>query len=182
MPVLSRGLLQIYTGAGKGKTTAALGLTWRMLGRGGKVYFCQFLKPADLVTGEALLAESINPNLRFDRLQHKWNMAKALDDPRQVKVAKEEITKKLREIKQIITTELWDMVVLDEIIVCLDMKLTDFSTVLDIIKSRPPCCEIILTGRGASQQLIETADLVTAMESVKHPFNHDVPARKGIEY
>jgi len=102
MAVLKRGLVQVYTGAGKGKTTAAFGLAWRMLGWGGKVYICQFLKPAAQVTGEALLAERWAGRLILERLEPDWDLRASEQDPAQREQMRRAISRKLEQVLAII--------------------------------------------------------------------------------
>ncbi len=182
MNILPKGLIQIYTGTGKGKTTAALGLCWRMLGWGGKVYVCQFLKPADKETGEATFAQRQGDMLRFERLAANWDMVAAASDSEQVWQMRGEIASKLREIEMLAADGEYDLIVLDELLVCLDMKLVDLGQVIRIVEGKAEHTELVLTGRGAPAKLLEYADLVTKMEEVKHPFTQGTPARQGVEY
>jgi len=112
MAILKKGLVQIYTGDGKGKTTAALGLAWRMLGAGGRVYICQFLKPADLETGEAALARHLAGNLTFERLDEKWDMNTFLSDADQVCTMRQAIARKLSQIQSLVREGRYDLVIL----------------------------------------------------------------------
>ncbi|MCF7959081.1 MAG: cob(I)yrinic acid a,c-diamide adenosyltransferase [Phycisphaerae bacterium] len=182
MTVLDRGMLQIYTGNGKGKTTAAFGLAWRMLGVGGKVYICQFLKPSGQITGESELARQFTGALTLDRLEQDWNMKKGVADKAQVAVNKKIITAKLKEIRHLVQQGKYDLVILDEIVFCLNNKLANRQDLQAIIDSRAQHVELVLTGRGADEKLIEQADLVTEMRPVKHPFNNGITARRGIEF
>ena len=183
--ILEKGLIQIYTGSGKGKTTAAFGLIWRMLGRGGRVYICQFLKPADMPTGESNLSEMIGIDIadRFthDRADYHWNMAKA-DDPEQKEMAAARIHEAIEKIKKLLNNGSFDLVILDEIIVCYHMKLIDFDTIKALTELKAPHTELVMTGRGADRKTIELADLVTEMKEIKHPYTNGTQARKGIEY
>ncbi len=183
--ILDKGLIQVYTGSGKGKTTAAFGLCWRMLGRGGSVYICQFLKPADMVTGESALSEIIGNDItnRFchDRADYHWNMAKA-DDPDQKKMAAVRIHEAIEKTKKLLKSGLYDLIILDEIIVCYSMKLVDYDTIKSLTKLKAAHTELVMTGRGADEKIIELADLVTEMKEVKHPYANGIQARKGIEY
>ena len=183
--ILKKGLVQVYTGSGKGKTTASFGLTWRMLGRGGRVYICQFLKPADMPTGESNLSEMIGSDItdRFthDRADYHWNMAKA-DDPEQKKMAAAKIHEAIEKIKILLREGNHDLVVLDEIIVCYSMGLIDFDTLKTLVELKAPHSELVMTGRGADQKVFDLADLVTEMKEVKHPYSQGIQARKGIEF
>jgi len=182
MPILKKGLVQIYTGDGKGKTTAALGLAWRMLGAGGKVYICSFLKPAQQTTGETQLAPTLSPNLTYERLPLDWNIPQSLQDPQQTQQMRAAIDQKLAQIKKLAQQGHYDLMILDEIVFCLNQNLADTKIVTDIIQSRAPHVELVLTGRGASKKLIAAADLVTQMNPLKHPYQQGLPPRPGIEY
>ena len=182
MAVLKKGLVQIYTGCGKGKTTAGFGLAWRMLGVGGRVYICQFLKPADIATGESVLAERFGGQLRLDRVDHKWDMCRSLDDPEQIESAQKAIAEKLGEIKQLAHEGKYDLVVLDEIVFCLHKNLALLRDVQEVTEQRAEHVEVLLTGRGADERLLQLADLVTEMRDVKHPHRDGMAGRRGIEY
>jgi len=182
MAVLKKGLVQVYTGRGKGKTTAGFGLAWRMLGVGGCVYICQFLKPADVQTGESVLAEQFSGRLRLDRLDHKWDMAKSFNDPEQLASMRKAIAEKLGEIKQIVRQGKYDLVILDEIVFCLSNNLAKLQDVQAVTEQRAKHVELLLTGRNADEKLLELADLVTEMRPIKHPYRQGITARRGIEY
>ena len=182
MAMLKKGLVQVYTGCGKGKTTAGFGLAWRMLGAGGSVYICQFLKPADVQTGESVLAEQFSGRLRLDRLENKWNMANSFNDPEQLASMRKAIAEKLSEIKQLAGEGKYDLVILDEIVFCLSNNLAKLRDVQAVAQQRAEHVELLLTGRGADQRLLELADLVTEMSPIKHPYSKGITARRGIEY
>jgi len=184
MPVLKKGMVEIYTGAGKGKTTAALGLAWRMLGAGGRVYICQFLKPRDLSTGEANWAKKLQKKLPlvFDGLKEEWDMTRARTNREQFHRMQAAIAEKLTQIKAIAYAGKYDLIILDEIVYCLYNKLAHRQDVLEIIRQRAKHVEIVLTGRGADKKLMEQADLVTQMREIKHPYQKGQKARRGIEY
>jgi len=180
--ILEKGLIHVYTGPGKGKTTAALGLAWRMLGRAGAVYICQFLKPADQITGETLWARKFSEKLTLERLETDWNMRTSEKDPRQFEKMRHAIAEKLTRIRKIVQEGKFDLVILDEIVLCLKKDLARPEDVYDIIQHRADHVELVLTGRGADAALIEKADLVTYMQEIKHPYRQGAPARGGIEY
>ena len=182
MAVLKKGLVQVYTGPGKGKTTAALGLAWRMLGWGGRVYICQFLKPADNDTGEALWAERFTEQLTLDRLENNWNISTSAQDPKQVQQMCQAITEKLAQIKAWSRQGEYDLMILDEIVYCLNKKLAQPEDIWEIIDQRYDHVELVLTGRGAAPDLTARADLVTDMQQIKHPLQQGVIARRGIEF
>ena len=182
MTILSKGLVQIYTGNGKGKTTAAFGLAWRMLGSGGRVYICQFLKPADRKTGESALAQCFAENLLLEHLDTPWNMYAADTDTTQNVRTQAAIAEKLSQIRKLAHQGLYDLMILDEIVFCLSKKIAHLKDVCAVINSRAPHVELVLTGRGAEDDLIAHADLVTCMQEIKHPYQNNIPARPGIEY
>jgi len=174
--MLEKGLVEIYTGDGKGKTTAALGLALRAAGRGNKVLIYQFLKPANLETGERLIKGLKSAGISLETLDMPWDMRNAIAE---MQVA-------IREALEILTRTaaegLYDVIILDEIVLCLSRGLADFEDVRNIIVLKACGVELILTGRGAGEELIELADLVTEMKNIKHPFDKGLPARCGIEY
>jgi len=180
--ILKRGLVQIYSGGGKGKTTAALGLAWRMLGTGGKVYMCQFLKPANQYTGEAEMAEGLGERLYWDRLDMPWDMLSSEHDPKQMRHTTYAINKKLKQVKELAAGGGYDLIILDEIVVCLKLGIDCREQLYEILDARAKHVEVVLTGRGADEALIERADLVTEMQEVKHPFAKGMAARRGIEF
>jgi len=173
---LIKGLVQVYTGDGKGKTSAAFGLALRAVGRGLKVYIIQFIK-GGFDYGELYVVEKI-PNLKlatFGRGRFVTEIP-----------ASEEDTKLAREAfelaKKIVGSGEYDVVILDEVNVALNLKMISIDEVTDLIKNKPKHVELILTGRYASPQIIDAADLVTEMREVKHPYAQGVPPRKGIEF
>jgi len=182
MTILQKGLVQIYTGNGKGKTTAAFGLAWRMLGVGGRVYICQFLKPPSRKTGESALAKHFPDNLQLEQLDTPWNMRTAQTDTAQAQQARKVIAEKLSQIKELAQQGLYDLMILDEIVFCLSKKLAQPEDVYAIIDTRADHVELVFTGRGADDALINRADLVTSMQEIKHPYQNNTPARPGIEY
>lgn len=169
------GLVQVYTGNGKGKTTASLGLGFRAAGRGLNVLMIQFLKPAEDY-GEHIAAG------RFDNftimpmgLDHMCHTVPREED---VRLASET----LAQAEKLIFSGRYDLVILDEVNVAMSRRYLEPCKVIDMLKRRPGNIEIVLTGRGAPPEIIEYADLVTEMLMIKHPFDRGVKARKGIEY
>ncbi|MDR1404825.1 MAG: cob(I)yrinic acid a,c-diamide adenosyltransferase [Candidatus Methanoplasma sp.] len=169
------GLVHVYTGCGKGKTTASLGLAFRAAGRGLEVLMIQFLKPPENY-GEHISAERF-PNFTIFPmgLDH---MVSEVPREKDIAVARETLARAKDEIY----SGKYDLVILDEINVAVDWKLLDSDEVIDMLRGRPKNIEIVLTGRGASREIIDYADLVTEMLMVKHPFDCGISARKGIEY
>ncbi|MFA5240191.1 MAG: cob(I)yrinic acid a,c-diamide adenosyltransferase [Phycisphaerae bacterium] len=177
--MLEKGLVQIYTGDGKGKTTAAFGLALRAGGRGNKVLIYQFLKLPD--TGERLALQSMR-GFVIESPDMSWDMAESFDDEKAVAEAKIQISGALKKIAEYAEKKVYDLLILDEIVFCLSKGLARLEDIKDIIDKRNPAVEIVLTGRGATKELIAMADLVTEMKNIKHPFDKGIKARSGIEY
>ncbi|MBN1972520.1 MAG: cob(I)yrinic acid a,c-diamide adenosyltransferase [Sedimentisphaerales bacterium] len=180
--MLEKGLVQIYTGDGKGKTTAAFGLALRAAGRGNKVLIFQFLKPSSLDTGERNALQSGNLKIRVESLDEPWDMVKSFQDEQAIRRMQKAIGDVLDKLAQDAEKRLYDVLILDEIIFCLSKNLVKFDDVMRIINRRASGVEIVMTGRGATKELIEIADLVTEMKCVKHPFEKGIFARKGIDF
>ncbi|NVN90917.1 MAG: cob(I)yrinic acid a,c-diamide adenosyltransferase [Desulfuromonadales bacterium] len=173
--VLERGCVQVYTGNGKGKTTAALGLAFRALGRGLRVCFFQFIKGSG-VYGEHLLAEKLAPQLTIIRSGRPgWVNTKDITADRQT------AQEALEQATKLLTSGDYDLMVLDEINGATAFGLIDVEQVLELIRLKPEKVELVLTGRNAPEQVIEAADLVTEMRDIKHYYLAGVPARTGIE-
>ena len=180
--MLERGLVQIYTGDGKGKTTAAFGLALRAAGQGNKVLIYQFLKPPSLDIGERFALQLGAVRIRLESLDVEWDIAKSFEDPKQVAEAKAAISQALERIAETGEKRFYDVLILDEIVFCLSKGLVKLEDIKNIIDKRDPAVEVVLTGRGATKELIELADLVTEMKNIKHPFDKGLPARRGIEF
>jgi len=173
-----RGLIIVYTGDGKGKSTAAFGMALRAIGRGWKVAILQFIK-GNWPTGEEK-AFSLFPNqVLFKKLGIgfvTWHPKKPYEE--HLKVAK----KAIEEAKNVICSNEYDLVILDEINNAVRFNLLKVEEVLDLINAKPKRVNLVLTGRGAHEKIIEVADLVTEMKSIKHPFERGEWARPGIDY
>ena len=180
--MLEKGLVQIYTGDGKGKTTAAFGLALRAAGQGNKVLIYQFLKPPSLDIGERFALQLGAVRIRLESLDVEWDIAKSFEDPKQVAEAKAAISQALERIAETGEKRFYDVLILDEIVFCLSKGLAKLEDIKNIIDRRDPVVEIVMTGRGATRELIELADLVTEMKNIKHPFDKGLPARRGIEF
>ncbi|MCK5592811.1 cob(I)yrinic acid a,c-diamide adenosyltransferase [Candidatus Bathyarchaeota archaeon] len=174
---LSVGLTQVYTGDGKGKTSAALGLALRAIGWGFKVYMIQFIKGGDFRYGELLtIGQLSNFRLRaFGRGRYITENPPLNDD---VNLAKEA----LKFARETVNSGEFDIVILDEINVALHLKLISTEEVVQLIQNKPKHVELVLTGRYAPSEVVEAADLVTEMREIKHPYAQDIRGRKGIEY
>jgi cob(I)alamin adenosyltransferase len=173
-----KGLVQLYTGNGKGKTTAALGLALRAAGQGNKILIFQFLKPYSLDTGERLALKVGIAGITLESLDEPWDISKSLNDPQAVARIKTAIKSTLATAQK----RFYDALILDEIVFCLSKGLAELEDIKKLIETKHPAVEIVLTGRGATPELIEMADLVTEMKSIKHPLDKGIGARRGIEF
>ena len=175
-PILERGLVQVYTGDGKGKTTAALGLALRMVGQGGRVAFIQFMKGWDFY-GEIEGLKNI-PGLRHERTGTPDYVYRG----RESTVDRSEAERGFELARECMQDGHYDLVVLDELNVVLDYGLLDLEPVMELLRSRPGHVEVVVTGRGAPEGLVAEADLVTEMREVKHPYRKGLTSRRGIDY
>ena len=180
--MLEKGLIQIYTGDGKGKTTAAFGLALRAAGQGNKVLIYQFLKPPSLDIGERFALELGAVRIRVEALDIEWDMAKSFEDEKLVAQTKAAIKKALERIAETGEKRFYDVLILDEIVFCLSKGLAELEDIKNLIERRNPAVEIVLTGQGVSSELMKLADLVTEMKNIKHPFDKGIKARRGIEF
>ena len=173
---LGKGLVQVFTGNGKGKTTAAMGTILRAAGHGYKVFLVSFMK-GNYEYGEYKSLSKL-PNVEMAQYG-----LRQLAVPNQINPEeKEQAELALKAAREVITSGNYDLVVLDEINVALGYDLIGLEEVIKLIKDKPPHVELILTGRYANTRLLDMADLVTEMVNVKHPFDKQINARKGIEY
>jgi len=173
---LDQGLMQIYTGDGKGKTTCALGLAMRAVGQGLKVFMVQFLKGRE--TGESRAAERLAPEMTL-RYCGRPGLVN-LKSPSPEDLARVEQAWDLA--RQVLAAGEHDLVILDEINLVLAHGLVPLEEALTALRQRPAGIEVVLTGRRAPQELMALADLVTEMRPVKHYYQAGVRARRGIEW
>ncbi len=173
---VNRGLLEVFTGDGKGKTSAALGTALRAAGQDRRVFIVFFMK-GEFPYGEQKTLSDL-PNVSFARYGFE-----SFVDPANVRPEeKEEARKALAAAKQAIFSKKYDVVILDEVNVAAAWNLIDINEVIKLINSRPQDIDLILTGRYASPRVIELADLVTDMVKIKHPYDKGIPSRRGIDY
>jgi cob(I)alamin adenosyltransferase len=173
---LEQGLIQVYTGDGKGKTTAALGLALRAAGHGLKVYIVQYMKGWPDY-GE-LAALQHQPNITLVQFGRPDFVDREDPDPKDI----EQAQKALQHSLDVLCDGGYDVLVLDEFNVAVDYGLVSLDQALAVLDAKPPHVELVLTGRGAHPELMERANLVTEMRQIKHPYAAGVGCRKGIEY
>ena len=172
---MRRGLVQIYTGDGKGKTTAALGLALRALGAGLSVYLGQFIKKGHFSEIKAL--RHSHPHIII-RQYGRGCFVRDKPSPADIRCAK----KGLADLKRALRGKKYDLVIADEINCAVNAGLFSAKDVLALIDKKPPEVELVLTGRNARRQIMKKADLVTEMRKIKHPFDRGEPACQGIEF
>ncbi len=173
---LSTGTVQVYTGNGKGKTTAALGLALRACGHGLRVLMIQFMKGSKNY-GELLAAESV-PGLQIVQKGLSTFVEKGNPSEEDLKLAREG----MKLAWETIENKSCDILILDEINVAVDYGLVRVEDVLELIKKKPKEMELVLTGRYAPKEFVEVADLVTDMQEIKHHYQMGLKMREGIEY
>ena len=173
---MRRGLVQIFTGDGKGKTTAAIGAVIRALGHGLRVYVAFFMK-GDYPYGERSILSQL-PNVTIASFG-----SRGFIDPANIKPEEKEQAKRaLAAAREAMLSGSYDLVVLDEVNLAAAWNLVELDEVLKLIEDKPPGVELILTGRRADSKLAKAADLVTEMLKIKHPYDEGVAAREGVEY
>ncbi len=208
-----KGLVQVYTGDGKGKTTASLGLSLRAVGQGFNVFMIQYMK-GGAYTGEYVAAKNHLPNFEivqfgrpcikqqkqlklkgFHKLSTEDQNKKLFDYIREDiecgtcrycflndEIQKDYIKRAFKKSMEVVTSGNYHLVVLDEINVALQLGFLSVADVLEMIRLKPEHVELVMTGRGVPQEIIDAADLVTEMKLHKHYFDQGVMARRGIEY
>ncbi len=171
-----KGLLIVYTGAGKGKTTAALGMALRCVGHGMKVAVVQFIKGA-IDTAEERMLKSFGDRVTFLRMGegYTWETQDRERDLRFAQAAWRKVSEFLRDPS-------YAMVILDEFNIALRYGYLEIDEILSVLMERPAMQHVVVTGRGALPPLLEVADLVTEMKQVKHPFRKGIKAQAGVEF
>jgi cob(I)alamin adenosyltransferase len=172
---LNKGHIHIYTGPGKGKTTAALGLGLRAAGNGMKVHMIQFMKGRRYSELDSI--EKI-PGFTFS--QHGRDEFVNKDNPEQVDI--DLARQGFKYAKDLIKSNKYNLIILDEINVAVDYNLIPLKDVMDLVQNKPEKLELALTGRYAHPDIVQIADYVTEMLEIKHPYQQGVKARKGIDY
>lgn len=172
------GLIHIYCGDGKGKTTAAMGLGMRAAGRSKKVLLTQFLKSN--TTGELNSIEKLSEFFHVVKgvpaKKFVWNM----NEEEKLEVKKEH-TNRFREVTKKAIEEEYDLLILDEIIATINRDFVMLTEVIDFLKNKPKGLEVVMTGRNPKEELIELADYVSEIKAIKHPYNKGIKSRVGIE-
>ena len=175
---MESGLIHIYCGDGKGKTTAAMGLGMRAAGRSKKVLLTQFLKSNK--TGELNSIEKLSEFFHVVKgvpaKKFVWNM----NEEEKLEVKKEH-TNRFREVTKKAIEEEYDLLILDEIIATINRDFVMLSEVIDFLKNKPTGLEVVMTGRNPKEELIELADYVSEIKAIKHPYNKGIKSRVGIE-
>ena len=177
--MLQRGLVIVYTGKGKGKTTAALGIVLRAVGHGYKVGMIQFIK-GEWYYGELTSSKRLEPE--FEMIAAGRGFVGIIDDDHPIQdhqmAAKEAITL----AKEKITSGTYDVMILDEVNYAAKLNLISQQDILDIITAKPEKTSLVLTGNYVPDSVIALADLVTEMKEIKHPYQKGIKAKKGIDY
>lgn len=170
-----KGYIQLYTGNGKGKTTAAFGLALRAVGAGKKVFFAQFVKGKTYSEIEA-----VNKFIPTITIKQYGRGCFIVNDPTQEDI--DAARNGLKEVAEIIHSGNYDVVILDEATIALYYKLFSFEELKHLLINKPDKLEIVITGRYAPNELIDLADLVTEMKEIKHYYTKGIEAREGIEF
>jgi len=173
------GLVHIYTGAGKGKTTAAVGLGIRAYGQGLKVLMVQFLKGWD--TGEMKVIASLGSYFQLFQYRVNGEFTWGMSD-KELGGLKGEMRISLNYSTEAVMSGEWDMIIMDEIMAAVNYGFLPMAEVVELVKKKPLKLELVLTGRDAPKKLIELADYVSEIVAREHPIEKGIIARKGIEY
>jgi len=171
-----RGLVMVLTGNGKGKTTSALGQALRAIGHGCRTYIIQFMKGRKY--GEVIAAEKYLPNLTVEQFGLDSFVMRDNPAPVDIELAQEG----LERAQEIIESDKYDLVILDEINVALDFKLVSLTSVLELIRNKPAGLTLLLTGRYAPAEIVEIADMVSEVKEIKHHYASGIKDRAGIEF
>lgn len=170
------GLVQVYSGTGKGKTTAALGLGLRAFGKGFKVYMIQFMK-GDIEYGEITAVQHLD-----GFVIEQFGRPDFVDRNNPADIDKQFAQKGLMRANEILKEKKYDILILDEINVAIEWQLLSVDEVVELIRNKPKNVELILTGRYMHPKIVAIADLVTDMNEIKHPYQSGILARDGIEH
>lgn len=185
--MMDKGLIYILTGDGKGKTTAAFGLAMRAAGHKQRSLIMQFIKDKSKPSGEI---KYLNQRAsRLSRIANRidvFTMGKGfvgiLGDKKSKKVHQQKAQEAFALMMKKLQQKKYNLLILDEINVAVDLKLISLKTLLKFLKDKPKDLNIVLTGRNAHKKLIELADTVSEIKNIKHPFDKGIPAQKGIDF
>ena len=173
------GLVIVYTGGGKGKTTAALGMALRAVGYGHKICMIQFIK-GSWHYGEMDSSKKLAPE--FELVAIGKGFVGILDDTSPKEDHEKYAEEAIKICKDKILSERYDLIILDEINYAVNLGLINIKSVVDLIKLKPKKLDLVLTGNHAKEEVLELADLVTEMKEIKHPFQSGIKAKKGIDF
>ena len=174
-----KGLVIVYTGNGKGKTTAALGMALRAIGYDHKVCMLQFIK-GSWHYGEMDSSKKLEPN--FELIAVGKGFVGILDDNSPREEHEKYAAEAVRICREKIFSEKYDVIILDEVNYAITLGLIDVQEIIKIIKENPSELDLVLTGRDVKEEIVELADLVTEMKEIKHPFKSGIKAKKGIDF
>ncbi|ABO48617.1 cob(I)yrinic acid a,c-diamide adenosyltransferase [Desulforamulus reducens MI-1] len=172
-----QGLVLVFTGNGKGKTTAALGLAMRSWGHQMKILILQFIKGRQC--GEHLAAQRMKPGLEIRPLGMGFIQFHDPEDMKRQRIAASEA---MKEVESTMLSGQYHLLILDEILYAIKYGLIELGDVLSLLDNKPGSLHLVLTGRDVPPEIVERADLVTEMREIKHPFKQGIPAQKGIEF
>ncbi|MCC7106007.1 MAG: cob(I)yrinic acid a,c-diamide adenosyltransferase [Chloroflexi bacterium] len=176
-----KGLVIIFTGNGKGKTTAAMGMGVRAAGNKMNVLAVQFIK-GQWKTGEQESLKRLEPYFELRRMGRGFTVERLRDKRIEMEEHQAAAREAMAMVRQELTSGQYAMVILDEILGSIKAGLVTLDEVLELIRLKPPMVHLVLTGRGAPPELIEASDLVTEMQPIKHPFQQGIPAQRGVEF
>jgi len=174
-----KGLVIVYTGNGKGKTTAALGMALRAIGYEHKVCMLQFIK-GSWHYGEMDSSKKLEPN--FELIAVGKGFVGILDDNSPREEHEKYAAEAVRICREKIFSEKYDVIILDEVNYAINLGLIEVQEIIKIIKEKPSELDLVLTGRNVKDEIVELADLVTEMKEIKHPFKSGIKAKKGIDF
>ena len=174
-----RGLVIVYTGKGKGKTTAALGIVLRAVGHGYRVGMIQFIK-GEWYYGELASSKRLEPE--FEMIAAGKGFVGIIDDDHPIEDHHKAAQAALALAKEKLSSGAYDIMILDEINYAANLNLISQRDILDIIASKPEKTSLVLTGNYAPESVLAAADLVTEMKEIKHPYQHGIKAKKGIDF
>jgi cob(I)alamin adenosyltransferase len=177
--MLERGIVIVYTGKGKGKTTAALGIVLRAIGHGYKVGMIQFIK-GEWYYGELTSSKRLEPE--FEMIAAGRGFVGIIDDDHPIEDHQRAAKEAIALAKEKIASGIYDVMILDEVNYAAKLNLISQQDILDVIAAKPEKTSLVLTGNYVPESVIAAADLVTEMKEIKHPYQRGIKAKKGIDY